>query len=344
MRNFWKILFLSMYVAVASFSFSHTVYAQTSVPTADPGFHLVICGTSTTPPCNICDLYKVIKILIDFAFMRLLPILFMIMMVYVGILYLTAGAIPSNIAKANGMFYNLLIGTAIVLASWMIVNTILKVLAANTDYSTTWYQIECHSTKVDTGTTTTQTNGGSTTGGGTNPTPPPTDTANSTDKWCTAKGGSGTHAVPVKSDNSNLQILSTYAPAKGVIDGYQCQNSPFGAGKCGVSTDVAPKIVDLAKKFKDLCIAQSSKCTLQVTSALRTSAAKDPCHHTNNSQSGTCTDVVISCSGINTVACLNILKQAIGGSQAYDALNEYTVSSCSSQPSTRDGNNVHINF
>jgi hypothetical protein len=107
---------------------------------------LVPCGTSVNPtPCNRCDLLKLLKNIIDFTLIGLMPPAAAILFVWGGFLILMGGANPGLISKGKSIFWNTAVGVAIISASWMITNTIIKSIANEsiTNPTTPWYQLKC---------------------------------------------------------------------------------------------------------------------------------------------------------------------------------------------------------
>ena len=66
-----------------------------------------------------------------------------IIFVYAGYLLVVSQGNPSNIEKAKGHFLNVLIGYIILLAAFLIVNTILSMMVGSTSSLLNWNQIQC---------------------------------------------------------------------------------------------------------------------------------------------------------------------------------------------------------
>ena len=104
---------------------------------------LVPCGTSVNPtPCNRCDLFKLLKNIIDFVLIGLMPPAAAILFVWGGFLILMGGANPGLISKGKSIFWNTAIGVAIILASWLITNSIIRSLAAD-NIAPEWWKFQC---------------------------------------------------------------------------------------------------------------------------------------------------------------------------------------------------------
>jgi len=135
---------------------------------------IVPCGTggwntmTSGGLCQACDIVTLAKNLIDF-FVFLVVIVATLLFVNAGVLYIFSPANPGNISRAHHLFTSTLIGLIIVLASWLLVDTVMKALYDNTPVNSggtawgPWNQILC--------------------GGGSAPSTPPT--ATTTASLCT---------------------------------------------------------------------------------------------------------------------------------------------------------------
>ena len=92
---------------------------------------LVPCGTSANPTaCNWCHLMQVIKNIIDLLMSIVFP-LAAVMIVIGGITIATAGGSTERVAKGRQIVTAAVIGILIALLSWLIIDTIIKVVATN---------------------------------------------------------------------------------------------------------------------------------------------------------------------------------------------------------------------
>lgn len=93
-------------------------------PENQPGSNKYMC---IYDECTTCGLVTLAHNLIQLAvFMSV--VIAAIMFAYAGALYLFSAASPANISKAHGIFWDVLLGLVLVLAAWMIVDVIMKVL------------------------------------------------------------------------------------------------------------------------------------------------------------------------------------------------------------------------
>ncbi len=135
-------------ILIATFSvFLFVALSQTVL--AVSWWPLVPCGTSVNPAeCTTCDLFRLVKNIIDFVLIGLMPPLATLLFVWGGFLILMGGANPGLISQGKTICWNAAIGIAIISASWLITNTIIKSLAEEsvTNPNVPWYQFECRET------------------------------------------------------------------------------------------------------------------------------------------------------------------------------------------------------
>ncbi len=77
--------------------------------------------------CTTCGLVTLAKNLIQFA-VFLAVIVAALLFTYAGALYLFSASNPGNISKAHRIFWDVLLGLVFVLAAWMVIDVIMKVL------------------------------------------------------------------------------------------------------------------------------------------------------------------------------------------------------------------------
>lgn len=76
--------------------------------------------------CQLCDLVTLARQIINFA-VAFAVIVATLMFTYAGVLYFTSSA-KDNIKKAHGIFVNVLVGLVIILASWLVIDLIMRTL------------------------------------------------------------------------------------------------------------------------------------------------------------------------------------------------------------------------
>lgn len=88
---------------------------------------LVPCGGPGEPDCTTQSVTILTNTLITFLF-TMLSVIAVIVLVYAGFTMLTSGGDVSAAKKAKSMFTNVVIGIIIILASWLVIDTILAML------------------------------------------------------------------------------------------------------------------------------------------------------------------------------------------------------------------------
>lgn len=81
----------------------------------------------TGTDCTACDIVGLASNLMQF-FVTLAIVIATLMFTWAGVKYITAGPKPDQISEAHKIFFNVLIGLVVVLAAWLIIDIILRVL------------------------------------------------------------------------------------------------------------------------------------------------------------------------------------------------------------------------
>lgn len=108
---------------------------------------LVPCGglSPGENPCTYCDLLKLFKGVIDFLMYIIFPIA-TIMIIWGGIVIMTARESPERVKQGRAIITAAVVGILIALLSWLILDTIFKVIAvgwSNTGLGP-WNQLKCN--------------------------------------------------------------------------------------------------------------------------------------------------------------------------------------------------------
>jgi len=105
---------------------------------------LVPCGGPDEPECTACHLLVLVQNVIHFA-LEAVFIVCICLIIYGGFRWLFSFGKQENIAAGQKIITSALIGLMIVLASWLIVNTIFWIIAmlGGEDYTGTWWQLKC---------------------------------------------------------------------------------------------------------------------------------------------------------------------------------------------------------
>ncbi len=87
---------------------------------------LIPCGYGDNP-CDTADVANFVNGLISFL-IQMLGVIAVIVMVYAGFQLVTSGGDEGKWTKAKELFTNVVIGIVIILAAWLIVDTIMEAL------------------------------------------------------------------------------------------------------------------------------------------------------------------------------------------------------------------------
>lgn len=99
-------------------------------------------GTAFSGACQLCDLVKLARNLINFA-VAFSVIVATLMFTYAGVLYFTSAA-KDNIKKAHGIFIKVFVGLVIILSAWLVVDLIMGTLVGQSFLgSLPWQSFQC---------------------------------------------------------------------------------------------------------------------------------------------------------------------------------------------------------
>lgn len=101
----------------------------------------VDCNEQGRGPCTVCDGLKVTANVVTFL-TELAIGLSALMVAYGAILMMASGANEGMYSKGKKTITWALIGVAVALGGWILVNTVINILAPNTDFLP-WSEIEC---------------------------------------------------------------------------------------------------------------------------------------------------------------------------------------------------------
>ncbi len=106
---------------------------------------LVPCGGTGQSMCTLCHLIVGFKGIIDYGF-KIMVIVAIVMVMVAGIVYIISAGNTGMMEMAKNLLQNALIGFAIILGAWLIINTVMWVLGTQEDLgvkATNWYTFEC---------------------------------------------------------------------------------------------------------------------------------------------------------------------------------------------------------
>ena len=111
---------------IISFLFSKTYAAETS---------LVPCNGLD---CTFCHLLTLAKNVINFSLYYIAVPLVVIFIIYGGFVILTAGDKPEKVSDGRKIITSAIIGLLIALLAWLLIDTILQVIAGNNLQGNWW--------------------------------------------------------------------------------------------------------------------------------------------------------------------------------------------------------------
>ena len=107
---------------------------------------IIQCGRSGQSMCTLCDLIKGFQNIIKYI-MGIAIVVALASFTWSGSVYVTSFGDPKSIEAAKGGMKNALIGIAIILTAWILVNTVLFFLGAKQNLGiqnvTAWGNFEC---------------------------------------------------------------------------------------------------------------------------------------------------------------------------------------------------------
>ncbi len=130
-----QTIFFSIFLATVFFGLFHLASASSG---------LVPCGTGVADACTLCYLIVGIKGVIDFG-SSIIIVVAITGITIAGVIYVVSAGNPSLTKKAKEFIVSVIIGVAIFLGAWLIVNIIMTVLA-KTDLGiqkTDWHTFTC---------------------------------------------------------------------------------------------------------------------------------------------------------------------------------------------------------
>ena len=126
-----------------------------------------------------------------------MPALAALFFIYAGFLILLGGGIPSRVAAGQNIFRTTVYGLMIIFLAWLIVNTVLRTVAGDSNIAENWWKLECKEIVLATTTTATVTT-----------TLPPGSTTTSSITTTTVSGG------PISSTTTTIANSSSTTTQK----------------------------------------------------------------------------------------------------------------------------------
>lgn len=132
--------------------FSLSVFLLTATGANSAG--LVPCGLGASDPCTLCHLIVGIKGLIDWG-MKIIVTLSLTGITIAGIMYIISSGDTELTKRAKTFITSIVIGFALMLGAWLIINTVLFLFSAKKGADDTyslglesknWYTFSCSTT------------------------------------------------------------------------------------------------------------------------------------------------------------------------------------------------------
>lgn len=125
-----------------SLLFSLTIAFFVSAPIVF-GAGLVQCDEANPSSCSLCSLFATVKAIYDFVtqFTIILAVAFIM---FGGYQMMISGSNPALYKSGKGHIYQALMGLAIVLSAWFLVDILMRGLSGSGDiYGVPWRSIQC---------------------------------------------------------------------------------------------------------------------------------------------------------------------------------------------------------
>lgn len=246
---------------------------------------LVPCGTGNNPPCTLCHLVVGVKGIMDWG-MNVMTFFAIAIIVAMAIVYIVSAGNSGMMTTAKTGIKTTLIGFAIMLGSWVIVNFFMLTLANNgIGHATSWNTFTC-----DTTSTTNQVN----------QTTPPTGGATS--------GSSTAACEDVTAAKQRLSGGGTVCNGAGSCK--SCDTSPYNALIQSASSKYG-----ISDKFIRAIIARESSCNTNASKSESNGTKSCGLMQVNTAASGyTCAQLQNASTGIDEGT--KILAQAYNSAQS----------------------------
>lgn len=140
LRSISVLIIIVALCAVIAPSF---VSAAGLVPCGDTS--KVTSSTGDDDPCDFCDLFELIDRVFDFVAMKLTPVVSVVALIIGAIFMMAGGANESLKQRGKQVLTGTIIGVAIVLLSWVIIDTVIGIIAdqAAKGNLAPWNSISC---------------------------------------------------------------------------------------------------------------------------------------------------------------------------------------------------------
>ena len=134
---------ISAFVVVLFFAAAAPVLAAGLVP----------CGGPGESPCDLCFLFSMVKTIVDFIFLLIIPPVAALIIILSGFNLIVNKDSAEAMNKTKKVLFSTLMGLAIILTGWVVVNTALSAMKVTAWEGTggNWWSFSLTCAKVDTG-------------------------------------------------------------------------------------------------------------------------------------------------------------------------------------------------
>lgn len=102
------------------------------------------CGPDGTSPCTLCDLWKLGHNIINFLLWSLAIPVLTVLLLWGGVVWATSSGSPGQVTRGKQIMTTGLVGILIALSAWLVVDTLIKTLAADGEFKAAWNKFpEC---------------------------------------------------------------------------------------------------------------------------------------------------------------------------------------------------------
>ena len=131
-----KFVIIGVFLFVAGSIFLSPLFVQAE--------GLVHCGTRGEPACQFCDIFVLFNTIVNSLLTQWMPLITVLLVAVGGFMVMTSRGVPAQLARGKEIITWALIGYGVMLASWIIVNTILSLIGI-ADWSGVgqWWNIGC---------------------------------------------------------------------------------------------------------------------------------------------------------------------------------------------------------
>lgn len=273
-------------------------------------------------PCNVCHVGEMSQNIINFIIRTLVPLLAIILVAWGGFEIITSGGNEDRYKSGRDRITKAVVGVAIVLLAWVLVNFFLSQLFKES-ISGDWWSFSCQVEQT-----------GPISGVTPKPPPPPGGGGGFTPDGTTSEACRQSFNVASAAGCPDGHM--TCVVANSLVDFVDCD--PSGGGECKVSRETYSELQILLNAFR---ANASGQCQIGISSALQFNGGPSvsACHKDGNSKSGTCVD--FNLKPYNEY-CRGAFYRAASQSGVVNSFLDEYQSACRVESTT--GGNIHTTF